>query len=154
MINRKRRANTIAVRRGFSLVELMVAVAILGVIVGFAAPSFRQVFSQSRADIAISNLRAIWTAQRIYYLDPNHREFAEDLDTLIDADLLDPGLVASYWSDKTRTPYYYYSMTTGEDNKTFTATAYQWSNDEECFTIDQDGYVDVKDTTITSTFYD
>ncbi|MBN2216851.1 MAG: prepilin-type N-terminal cleavage/methylation domain-containing protein [Pirellulales bacterium] len=121
-------------RRGFSLIELMVAVAILGVIIAFAEPSFRRTIEQSRADIAVANLRAIWTAQRLYWLE--NRTYAESLSDLESLDLLDATLLTA--SDP-----YSYQIGDDADETTFTATATRasggaWSGG---FTINQTGAV-------------
>jgi prepilin-type N-terminal cleavage/methylation domain-containing protein len=56
-------------RTGFSLVELVVVVAIIGVLVAISAPQYQRAIEQSRANIAVANLRAIWAAQRLYWLE-------------------------------------------------------------------------------------
>lgn len=64
-ILRKRTANA------FTLVEVMVVLIVIGVLTSFCIPSFQRAMEQSRADIAVANLRAIWAAQRLYWLE-NH----------------------------------------------------------------------------------
>src|SRR5262245_45728216 len=80
-------------RGGFSLIEIMAVVTITGVLISFAAPSFRRAVEQSRADIAGANLRAIWTAQRLYWLE--YHKYTENLDELVSLELLDPSLVSA-----------------------------------------------------------
>jgi prepilin-type N-terminal cleavage/methylation domain-containing protein len=58
-----------AAHAGFSLLEMMVVLVVIGVLVAIAAPSYRRAMEQSRTDIAAANLRAIWAAQRIYWLE-------------------------------------------------------------------------------------
>ncbi len=55
-------------RAGHTLVELMTVAVILVVLAGFSAPSFRRAVEQTKADIAGANLRAIWAAERLYWL--------------------------------------------------------------------------------------
>ena len=120
-------------RRGFSLVELMVVCTVMLILIAMAAPSFRRGMEQSRADIAGANLRAIWTAQRVHWLE--YRTYADDLSVLESLDLLDPTIAAA-------TDRYVYSIPSADDS-TFTASAtrsgsVRWAGQ---FTIDQDGVV-------------
>jgi prepilin-type N-terminal cleavage/methylation domain-containing protein len=78
--------------RGYTLLEVMVVLTLMGVLFSLSAPSFRRAIEQAKADIAGANLRAIWAAQRLYWLD--NRTYAPDLATLGNAGLLDPTLVA------------------------------------------------------------
>ena len=64
-------------RRGYSLVEMIVAVIVAGVLLSIGVPRFQRSLEQSRADVAGANLRAIWSAQRLYWLQ--NRAFAADL---------------------------------------------------------------------------
>jgi type II secretory pathway pseudopilin PulG len=124
------------------LIELMVVVAILGVLVASAAPSFRRSIEQSRADVAVANLRTVWTAQRVYWLE--HRKFTDDWNDLATNELetpsmslIDPAIMSE--SNK----YYEYSISANAEGTAFTATATRktgggWSGS---FTIDQSGSV-------------
>jgi prepilin-type N-terminal cleavage/methylation domain-containing protein len=98
--------------RGFSLVELMVTVTLIGILAAFATPSFRRAMNQSRADIAAANLRAIWSAERCYWLD--NRSYTSDLNQLQSLGLVDPSVVAS-------SSFYVYAVTAASGS-TFTAT--------------------------------
>ncbi len=80
-------------KRGFTLVELMVVMVVLGVLVSMGIPRFQQSLEQSRADVAGANLRAIWSAQRLYWLE--NRTYAPDLPTLLAANLIDPSLTTA-----------------------------------------------------------
>ena len=53
---------------------------IMGVMIGLAMPRFSRSLESARADVAGANLRAIWTAERIYWLD--NRTYTADLDLL------------------------------------------------------------------------
>ena len=121
-----------AVRRlGFSLIEVMTVCIIMGVLASFTVPRFSRAMEQSRANIAVANLRAIWSAQRLYWLQ--NRTYAPDLNTLLSANLIDPSLPGA-------TIPYTYSIADASDNW-FTATATRggsssWSGG---FTIAADG---------------
>lgn len=122
-----------ACRQGFSLVELMVAVTIMGVLMSISAPSFHRAVEQSRSDIAAANLRAIWSAQRCYWLE--NRTYCTNLADLQSAGLLDPSIVVA-------ATYYAYDVPAA-DATTFTAIAERvdsnrWSGQ---FVIDETGAV-------------
>jgi prepilin-type N-terminal cleavage/methylation domain-containing protein len=118
-------------RRGFSLIEVMTVSLIMGVLASFSVPRFSRAMEQSRANLAVANLRTIWTAQRAYWLQhvdgDGINTFAPDLATLRDAKLIDQALVdqASFdglGADAQRRITYAYTMTR-TDSSTFTATA-------------------------------
>ena len=60
---------------------------IVGILASLTVPSFHLALEQSRANVAGANLRAIWSAQRLYWLE--NRTYAPDLATLYSLDLLD-----------------------------------------------------------------
>ncbi|MBI1917209.1 MAG: prepilin-type cleavage/methylation domain-containing protein [Planctomycetes bacterium] len=111
--------------------EVVLVMTILGVLVALSMPSYGRAVEQSRAEIAAANLRAIWSAQRLYWLE--HRTYATTLTDL--SPLLDPALTLA-------TSPYTYAISVA-DATTFTATATrtgstQWSGE---LTIDQAGTV-------------
>jgi prepilin-type N-terminal cleavage/methylation domain-containing protein len=72
---------------GFTLVELCIAMTIICLMVVLAVPMFRSAIEQARADVASVNLKTIWSAERVYWLD-NHR-YATRLSDLRSLDLVD-----------------------------------------------------------------
>jgi type II secretory pathway pseudopilin PulG len=110
---------------------MIVAVIVAGVLLSIGVPRFQRSLEQSRADVAGANLRAIWSAQRLYWLQ--NRTYATDLNALVSANLIDPSLPAA------NIPYSY-SLADASDTW-FTATAARsgsssWSGS---FTIAADG---------------
>jgi len=117
--------------KGYSLIEMLVALIVTGVLMSIGIPRFQQSLEQSRTDVAGANLRAIWAAQRLYWLE--NRTYAPDLNTLLSANLIDPSL-------PTATAPYSYTIASASDSW-FTATATRagaanWSG---LFTIAADG---------------
>jgi prepilin-type N-terminal cleavage/methylation domain-containing protein len=62
-------------KQGFTLVELMIALAIIGVLTTAALPSFLRYQFRARSSEALVNLSAIATNQEIYFAE--HGEFLE-----------------------------------------------------------------------------
>lgn len=114
-MNQKRwNATVISRHRGTSLLEMMVVVTITGILISFAAPSYRKAVEQSKLDLAATNLRSIWAAERFYYLD--QRAYTSNFSVLSGTGVLDSGLINS-------DPFYSYSLAVNEAGTSFTATA-------------------------------
>jgi type IV pilus assembly protein PilA len=56
-------------KRGFTLIELMIVVAIIGLLAALAIPNFIKFQARSKQSEAKSNLKAIFTAEKSYYGD-------------------------------------------------------------------------------------
>lgn len=80
----KLKSNKVAKQAGFTLIEIMVVVAVIGLLIGFIGPRvFNQVEKAERTRIA-QDIRAIESALKLYRLD-NYRypSQAEGLEALI-----------------------------------------------------------------------
>jgi len=119
-------------RRGISLLELVMVTVIIGILASMAVPSFHRALEQSRCDVASANLRAIWSAQRLYWLD--NRSYAPDLATLQSLDLVDASL---------STQQFYVYEISASSTAGFTALASRVSNSawNGTLAIDQGGQV-------------
>ena len=53
--------------RGFTLIELMIVVAIIGILAAIAIPNFIKFQAKSKQSEAKTNLKAIFTAEKSYY---------------------------------------------------------------------------------------
>ena len=120
-------------RRGVSLLEALIALIVIGILVSLSVPSFQRALEQARANSAGANLRAIWSAQRLYWLE--YRAYASDVSTLRSLNLLDPTLASGQGA-------YRYQIQAA-DAGTFTATATRASNGRwtGTFSIDNTGVV-------------
>lgn len=124
-------------RGGFTMVELCVAVTIICLMTTMAAPIFTRAIEQARVDAAAANLKTVWSAQRVYWLE--HRGYAPDLAALRSMDLIDPAVADSASSP---TAVYVYDIVSA-DVTTFEARALRngggtWSGQMQ---IDQDGSI-------------
>ena len=54
-------------KRGFTLIELMIVVAIIGILAAIAIPNFIRFQARSKQSEAKTNLKALFTAQKAYF---------------------------------------------------------------------------------------
>ena len=119
-------------RRGFSMIEVMVVVTMMAVILAMTAPTFQRSVEMAKTDIAIANLRALWAAERFYWVE--YRAYTDDLSLLTSLGLLDPETVAAV------SPFQY-TVSVSADGSAFSATATRAPGGHYAgsFTIDQTG---------------
>ena len=65
---------------GFSLMEVMIVVVIIGILAALAYPNLGKYLKRARQTEAKTNLSAIYTAQKIYFT--LHQSYAEDINEL------------------------------------------------------------------------
>lgn len=65
---------------GFSLIEVMIVVVIIGILAALAYPSLEGYLQRTRQAEAKTNLSALYTAQKIYFA--THRTYASNLSDL------------------------------------------------------------------------
>ena len=70
--------------RGFTLVEIMVVIVILGALAAIVVPNLSGILGKSERDIARMQMRQIGHAVEMY--DLSHRQLPEDLATLTEPD--------------------------------------------------------------------
>ena len=61
-------------KKAFTLVEIMIVVAIIGLLAAIAIPNFVKARRQARKNICISNMRTIFHAMEQYTIDENVAE--------------------------------------------------------------------------------
>ena len=65
---------------GFSLMEVMIVVVIIGILAALAYPNLEKYLKRARQTEAKTNLSAIYTAQKIYF--SLHQSYADDIKKL------------------------------------------------------------------------
>jgi prepilin-type N-terminal cleavage/methylation domain-containing protein len=119
-------------RRGFTLVELMIVLTIVSIMAAMCIPTFERAIEQSRADVAAANLRAIWAAERLYWLE--NRVYTDQFDDLRAMGLLESAFPAVG-------DYSYAAPVLTADGSGFTATASASRGTAVRITIDQNGTI-------------
>ncbi len=135
-------------QKGFTLIELMIVVAIIGILAAIAIPNFLQFQLKSKTAEAKSNLGAIRTAEEAFFAERD-RYKAETAWRPSDT----PTKTKQAWGDTpdgfdsigfapTGPVYYVYSIECTDPTADFTVTARGNLDGDDTsvdFTIDQDG---------------
>mgnify|MGYP000887221425 CR=1 FL=1 len=125
-------------RRAFTLMELMVSTAVIGILAAWTLPRFVVAMELTKADIALANLRTIWAAERYYHAQNRQASppYA-DLQTLYQMKLIDASVFAASDPGSLAGQPYYYGVDTAR------GTAYAVRNGSNSFqggfTIDLQG---------------
>jgi type IV pilus assembly protein PilA len=66
--------------KGFTLIELMIVVAIIGILAAIAIPNFNKFQSRSKQSEAKTNLKSLYTAQQAFFAEKDrYSDFANEI---------------------------------------------------------------------------
>ena len=94
--------------RGFTLVELLIVLLILGILIGLAVPRYLTALEKSKETTFCSNVRSIISAMETYRMNQGTMEYPEDVSVITTS--------AAYFSQPPINPY------TGEVMEAATST--------------------------------
>lgn len=117
-------------RRGQTLLELMVALTVMGVLASMTVPTYRRAVEQTKLDVAAANLREIWAAQRLLYLE--NRSYSADYGVL-------SGAGAPIFAQPALDPWYQYQISVGGSGFVASATRVNSTEFGGSMAIDQTG---------------
>jgi len=121
-------------KKGFTLVELLIVVAIIGILVGIAIPNFLGARTRAKVAKSFADMDAIAKAEEFYNLD--NGEYTESTSDLVNLGHIEASTVIDPWNRSYRicaspsdTPTMFVILGDGPDTKTDISEVSNWSDD-------------------------
>lgn len=118
-------------RAGFTITELLLVAALVGILATAGVPRAARAFEEGRVDEATSELLSIWRGQRLHWLE--QRSFADDLRDLEALDLVGPEVL------KASGPFVFAIDSASDSGFSASATRQQSAEWSGVLTIDETG---------------
>jgi len=71
-MSRRKEVKTLKMRKAFTLIELLIVVAIIAILAAIAVPNFLEAQTRSKVSRCKTDMRSLATAIESYYVDNNH----------------------------------------------------------------------------------
>jgi len=123
---------------GFSLIELLIVVAIIGIIAAIAIPNLLSARKSANESAASGTLRTISTSEVTYMTSNNTYGTLSQLQT---ASLIDSSITAASTSSTTKAGYFYTNGTCNTSQFTIQATRGGVGAGDKDFGVNEDGVV-------------
>lgn len=118
--------NMSAPSKGFTLVELLIVIVIIGILASVAVPNYTRMVERAKAEQAVTYLKVIRTGEKIYYANNTSYTACADV-----------GQIKSRLGAEVTDEHYLFSITSSPST-TFLATATR-KTDNKTINLDQDG---------------
>lgn len=111
-------------RKGFTLVELVIVIAIIGLLVSVVAPQAGNVLDRSRVMAAVASGKSIQAGMEMYYADPLHNTYPAAINSYADLQAA-LGSYINLPASEAAAPFSFvsYSLTPGTGKYTLTIKA-------------------------------